>query len=84
MRKVFLKGGFSRKYTYGDIPSLLELTKITRKVIQEDLEHAIEKVVDTTKSDYAVLTGIQIHAPDANYIWPADSYVVSRRRKNKS
>jgi len=23
-----------------------------------------------------VLTGIQIHAPDANYIWPAESYVV--------
>ena len=56
---------------------------MTRKVIQEDLEHAIDKVVDTTKSDYAVMTGIQIHAPDANYIWPADSYVVMDGRRRK-
>jgi hypothetical protein len=52
-------------------------------VIQEDLEHAISKVVDTTQSDYAVLTGIQIHAPDANYIWPADSYVVMNGEKKE-
>jgi Limiting CO2-inducible proteins B/C beta carbonyic anhydrases len=65
-----------KRITYGDIPSLLELTHIARKVIQEDLELAIGKVVDTSKSDYAMLTGIQIHAPDGNYIWPAESYVV--------
>jgi hypothetical protein len=72
-----------KEITYGDIPSLLELTKIARKVIQEDLEHAIEKVIDTSKSDYAMLTGIQIHAPDANYIWPADSYVVMNKEKKE-
>jgi hypothetical protein len=76
IEESLIKRRLIKEITYGDIPSLLELTKITRKVIQEDLEHAIAKVVDTTKSDYAVLTGIQIHAPDANYIWPADSYVV--------
>ena len=76
IEESLLKRRLLKEITYGDIPSLIELTKITRKVIQEDLEHALEKVVDTKKSDYAVLTGIQIHAPDANYIWPADSYVV--------
>jgi len=74
IEESLLKRRLIKEITYGDIPSLLELTKITRKVIQEDLEHAIEKVVDTAKSDYAVLTGIQIHAPDANYIWPAECY----------
>ncbi len=76
IEESLLKRRLIKEINYGDIPSLLELTKIARKVIQEDLEHAIEKVVDTAKSDYAMLTGIQIHAPDANYIWPAESYVV--------
>jgi hypothetical protein len=83
IEESLIKRRLIKEITYGDIPSLLELTKITRKVIQEDLEHAIGKVVDTTKSDYAVLTGIQIHAPDANYIWPADSYVVMNGEKKE-
>ena len=61
----------------------ITFSKITRKVIQEDLEHAIEKVIDTAKSDYALFSGIQIHAPDANYIWPADSYVVVDGKKQE-
>jgi hypothetical protein len=76
IEESLLKRRLVKEISYGDIPSLLELTKIARKVIQEDLELAIEKVVDTSKSDYTVLTGIQIHAPNITYIWPADSYVV--------
>jgi hypothetical protein len=76
IEESLLKRRLLREIPYGHLPDLIELTKMTRKVVQEDLEHIIEKVVDTSKSDYAVFTGIQIHAPDANYIWPADSYVV--------
>jgi hypothetical protein len=81
IEESLLKRRLIKEITYGDIPSLIELTKITRKVVQEDLEHAIGKVVDTSKSDYAMFTGIQIHAPDANYIWPADSYVMVEGKK---
>jgi hypothetical protein len=83
IEESLIKRRLIKEITYGDIPSLLELTKMTRKVIQEDLEHAIAKVVDTSKSDYAMFTGIQIHAPDANYIWPADSYVIVEGKKNE-
>jgi hypothetical protein len=76
IEESLLKRRLLREIPYGHLPDLIELTKMTRKVVQEDLEHIIEKVVDTGKSDYAVFTGIQIHAPDANYIWPADSYLV--------
>jgi hypothetical protein len=58
----------------GKVPDLLELTKIARKVIQADLENALSKIVNTKKSDYALMTGIQINAPDGNYIWPAECY----------
>jgi hypothetical protein len=58
----------------GKVPDLLELTKIARKVIQADLENALSKIVNTKKSDYALMTGIQINAHDGNYIWPAECY----------
>lgn len=65
-----------REIPYGSIPDLLELTKIAQVVIQEDLESSLKMVVDTNKSDYSVITGIQIHAPDGNYIWPASCYAI--------
>ena len=71
-----IRNRLGREIPYGHVPDLLELTKITRKVIQTDLEHALEKVVDTTKNDYAMMTGIQIHGPDGNYIWPSECYAV--------
>jgi hypothetical protein len=81
IEESLLKRRLIKEITYGDIPSLLELTHITRKVIQEDLEHAIAKVVDTSKSDYAMLTGIMVHALDANYIVPDKSYIVLKSKK---
>ena len=83
IEESLLKRRLIKEISYGDIPSLLELTHIARKVIQEDLEHAIGKVVDTSKSDYAMLTGIQIHAPDGNYIWPSESYVVANGKRKE-
>lgn len=81
IEESLLKRRLLREIPYGHIPDLLELTKITRKVIQADLEHALAKVVDTQKNDYAVITGIQIHAPDGNYVWPAECYVVVNGEK---
>ena len=83
IEESLIKRRLLKEIPYGHVPDLIELTKITRKVIQEDLEQVIEKVVDTGKSDYGVFTGIQIHAPDVNYIWPADSYVVVNGEKKE-
>jgi len=83
IEESLLKRRLLREIPYGHIPDLLELTKITRKVIQSDMEHALAKVVDTSKSDYAVITGIQIHGPDGNYIWPAECYAVVNGEKQE-
>ena len=72
-----------REIPYGYVPDLLELTKITLKAIQADLKTTISKVVDTNKSDYAVITGIQIHGPDANYVWPAEYYAIVNGKKQE-
>ncbi|MFQ5593320.1 MAG: hypothetical protein ACE5HA_04160 [Anaerolineae bacterium] len=50
---------------------LVALTKLAHEVIVEDLERMIDLTVDPAHSDYAALTGIQVHGPGkTNYIWP--------------
>jgi hypothetical protein len=71
-----LKRRLLREIPYGHVPDLLELTKITQKVVQKDIEYALNTIVDRRKSDYAVISGIQIHGPEHNYVWPASCYAV--------
>jgi hypothetical protein len=65
-----------REIPYGHIPDLLELTRVTQKVIEEDLTRILQSVVDVGKNDYAIITGIQIHSSKNNYVWPASCYAV--------
>lgn len=58
------------------VPSLAELTELALEVIVEDLERAIALTVDPRVADYAVFTGIQIHAPGGHLVWPGSSYAV--------
>lgn len=78
-----LKQNLFRKVKSGQIPSLVNLVKLTHQVILEDLERIIDLVassVDTTHHpfhcNYAIFGGIQIHGPDQkNYVWPGEAIV---------
>jgi hypothetical protein len=60
-----------------EIGNLFELTHLTHEVIAGDLERLLPQVVDTSTTDYAVATGIQIHAPgNKNMIQPKSFYAV--------
>jgi len=59
-----LKQALIKDIQYGTVPDLLSLTISTAKVILEDLEALIKVGVDTNKSDYAVLVGVQCHKHD--------------------
>jgi hypothetical protein len=72
-----------REIPYGHVPDLLELTKLTQKVIEEDLSHILKSVVKTSNNDYAVLTGIQIHSSNVTYIWPGTCYAVVNGEKKQ-
>lgn len=60
---------------------LVKLTKLCERSHTSDMEQLIEAAVDTSKADYALITGVQIHnwttyptdskSPDLEYIWPA-------------
>ena len=71
-----LKMRLFKEIPYGVVPDLLELTRIAQKVIFADLEKAIHSVVDTTKSDYALISGIQVHGPENTYVQPATCYAI--------
>ncbi|CAI5482378.1 unnamed protein product [Closterium sp. Yama58-4] len=43
-------------------PNLVAVTKAAVEVINETLEKLIATAVDTSKADYAVITGVQIHS----------------------
>jgi hypothetical protein len=65
------------KLPHGEVPSLIDLTRLAYEAILEDLEHLLALTVDAARSDYAVFTGIQVHAPDgSNYVWPGVLYAV--------
>ncbi len=83
IEESLLKIRLLRELKYGEVPDLLTLTKITLKAIIEDLENTIEKIVDPKKANYAVITGIQVHGSDDNYIIPDESYVVVNGEKKK-
>jgi uncharacterized protein YlzI (FlbEa/FlbD family) len=81
IEESLLKRRLLREIPYGEIPDLLNLTKINLKVIREDLDNIIEKVIDTKKADYAFFSGIQVHGPEENYIVPDEAYVVINGKK---
>ncbi len=77
-----LKQRLFRKLIPGEAPDLLTLTMKVRDVILEDLERMIHLTVDTTRSHYAVLTGIQIHGPNnQTFIWPGVMYAVVNQKR---
>jgi hypothetical protein len=79
MEQSILKQRLFRKIKFGNVPDLVSLTRIAYEVILDDLKLLLDLTVKTDVSDYAVLTGIQIHGPDKEqYIWPGEMYAVIR------
>jgi hypothetical protein len=70
-----------KEIPYGRVPDLLELTRLTQRIIVADLERAIETVVDPETSDYALLTGIQIHGQDGNYVQSLPGYALVKGQR---
>jgi len=82
VEQSLLRARVSERLARGDVPELFALTDLVHDLIREDLERTIETTVDTIRSDYAVLTGLQIHGPQHNYVQPRTMYtVVDRQRR---
>ncbi len=78
LEQSLLKRALSRRLSPGQTPDLLELTQLTLTSIVEYLEHLIDLCLDTQSADYAVVSGIQIHGPDArDFVQPGPMYAVT-------
>lgn len=77
----YLKFRILEELSYGHIPDLLELTEMVRAISHRDLEEALSSCIISKKSDYALLSGIQIHGPQQNYIALAEGYVIIEGKK---
>lgn len=72
-----LKQRLVRRLDWGASPDLVELTREAHAQILDDLERMIGLTVDEDTADWAVLTGVQIHAPDGGtLLWPGTLYAV--------
>jgi len=83
LEQSMLKQRLIHKLRYGKVPGLITMTKLTHEAILEDLERMIRLTIDTSRSHYAVLTGIQIHGPhNQTYIWPGKMYAVVEGKRH--
>jgi hypothetical protein len=77
IEQSLLKTRLVKLLEWGATPDLGNLTKVAELAIRSDLEREIAATVDTNEVDYAVFTGVQIHAPGGqNFVWPNVSYAV--------
>ena len=59
----------------GTATTIAALTRLARQVFLKDLEQLIANA-DMTNVDFAVFSGIQIHTPSRELVWPAEAYAV--------
>ncbi len=64
-----------RSITYGAVPSIAELTTITRDVILDDLGRTAARMHSWGDADIGVFSGIHIHTSDGDYVQPGHSSV---------
>jgi hypothetical protein len=60
--------------SFADFCNQANLTRL-HQAITNTLEDHIAKTVDPTKSDYAVIVGVQIHAGVKSGVWTPDSFL---------
>ncbi len=82
LEQSLLKQRLFRRIPYGQVPDLVALTKIAQEGLLYDVEELLRATEGDAARHYAVLNGIQVHAPDgADMIWPACLYTVVRGKR---
>eukprot|EP00033_Pygsuia_biforma_P002456 GCRY01002724.1.p1 GENE.GCRY01002724.1~~GCRY01002724.1.p1 ORF type:complete len:239 (+),score=51.54 GCRY01002724.1:191-907(+) len=62
--------------TCGTDASIVELTKAAATVVQKEMTRFVEKTVDPSKADYAIVTGVHIHGPKIQAVQLNDNNTV--------
>ena len=77
MEQSQLRHRLLQRVGWGATPDLIEVTQFARIEALETFERMISLTVDSSKADYALFNGIQIHGPGhRTLVWTAVSFVV--------
>lgn len=72
----FLRSRISREFDEDRVPHLFELTELALKIAQADIERAMNRVLESEKINYAIVSGIQIHHGEENLILPKEGILL--------
>jgi hypothetical protein len=79
-----LKQRLLRELPFGRLPGLIDLTRAAYRAVTADLETLIGQTLDPRDNDWAVLAGIQVHAPgNEPWFWPGACYSVIEGRRQE-
>ncbi len=76
LEMCYLRIRLLRKLSFSHVPDLIELTLAAHEVTLEDIEDDLQRLIDPQKADFALLSGIQINAPDTNYMATLKAYAM--------
>ncbi len=72
-----LKRRLAASISEQEVPDLVQVTRLARRAIDEDLARLAGDEIDAARADWAVFTGIQIHGPGGReLVWPGSAYAV--------
>lgn len=69
-----LKFRLLKEIPYGYLPDLWGLTKMTVAIGVRELEAQLADLVDASRANYAIVSGIQLHTPEGDFISPSESF----------
>lgn len=78
VEQSLIKRRFIKEIPHNEVPKLHVLTAMVEQALVQDIERLIGFTGDPAVLDYAVLTGMQIHGPEQEYIRPGLAYAVTR------
>eukprot|EP00669_Euglena_mutabilis_P007855 TRINITY_DN3047_c0_g1_i1.p1 TRINITY_DN3047_c0_g1~~TRINITY_DN3047_c0_g1_i1.p1 ORF type:complete len:427 (+),score=133.65 TRINITY_DN3047_c0_g1_i1:23-1282(+) len=79
MEQSMMKQQLAGLLTYGQVPSLEDLTKLAQKLVKQQVESTLAQLDLKDNTEYVFICGVQVHGPDnANFFWANDFYI--RRR----
>eukprot|EP00293_Proteomonas_sulcata_P011685 CAMPEP_0184305864 /NCGR_PEP_ID=MMETSP1049-20130417/15026_1 /TAXON_ID=77928 /ORGANISM="Proteomonas sulcata, Strain CCMP704" /LENGTH=722 /DNA_ID=CAMNT_0026618017 /DNA_START=195 /DNA_END=2363 /DNA_ORIENTATION=- len=71
IEQSMLKSKIVAQLSYGHNPDLVEITYAAHKVILADVIKTAHQAVDLSKSEFVIISGIQVHGPcGQNFFWP--------------
>ena len=71
-----MKQQLAETLTYGDVPTLDQLTKKAQVLIKQQMENILDGMNLKGRTEYVFISGVQVHAPEnATFFWPKDMYV---------